>query len=222
MSGGWGDNPNLTWDQWVSFDNLDDGDPVGPGPGNGLGWADASETWDGWLSWNESGTGQVLEYTDNPIDLRLVLPVSVVVNFAAQGSGVVEWRTAVDGVNWTDWAVPGNVVNCRFVQMRATVTGANPVLKYLETSVVAARVEQTLAVDTAALPQARILGVGDVRIPVRRFSRIDHVAVTFRTSAPGWSYDVADLDVARGPRVRLYDASHAPADAAIDVLIKGY
>lgn len=223
MSGTWDD-----YDSWDAFDSWE------PGVAGDLlfelpialdqdhSWDDQL-SWDSFTTWDDTPSGQTLVYIDPAIDLGFVVPVQASVSYAADGFTTIEQRSSVDGVNWSDWATPGAVTVCRFVQVRATVAGDFPVLQNLRVTLSATRVERTLtAFNTATVGGARRIGIGDVRLPVNGFYDIDLVVPTLRNVGAGWTVDVADLDVAQGPRLRIFNAAGAPADAVADILIRGH
>lgn len=85
-------------------------------------------------------------------------------------------------------------------------------------------VEQFLNdLNTATVAGGNRFGVGDIRLPIEvgRFRVITGVAVTFNGVGAGFSWELVDRDVTVGPRVRLYGPDDLPADAVIDVFVRG-
>lgn len=204
-------------------------------------------TWDDWLAWARVPQSPI-RYTHPAIDLGGALTFTPLVTAEASGgTAVVEYRVlessgplTVDRTDitvdstiitvdqtvlnaaWSDWAVPAGPVQAQVVQVRVTVTGADPLLSQLSIVLDGRVVEEALEdLNTATLDGANRIGVGDIRLPLTEtFGLVRSVQLALQNVGAGWSWEVVDKSTA-GPRVRIYDSTNSPADAVIDALIRG-
>lgn len=188
-------------------------------------------TWDAWARWNLRPRSPIV-YTHTALDAGFVFTFSPEALASTEGDTVVEVAWSLDNVTYTDWAevstVRGVSVTARYLKARVTVTTSGsvtvPLIKGLLVVMRAVVVEQDIQdMDTAGTSPPWRLGVGDVRLPITpgRFSVVRTIAVTFNGSGPGWSWEIVDKNTTFGPRVRLYNANHEPADAIIDAVVRG-
>lgn len=186
-------------------------------------WDDiADDAWDTDGPW--SPPSSPLVYTKPIQDLGAKIVFSVITNpVYTGGAGVVEVRTSQDNVTWGAWGSAMANLNARYVQVRITITGANPVLRSFPV-VISANSSQRIVsdLDTSTLTGSYRIGVGDIRIPIVGAAKIDAVSVSFQGTASGWTYTVVDKATTYGPRVKLFNASGVAADAIIDANVTVY
>jgi hypothetical protein len=185
-------------------------------------WSDLT-TWDAWTQWPNDPASPII-YQHPTIDLGNSVPIVPVITAIADGTVVLEERHSADGITFTDWAVAGGLLNTRFVDIRATVSGALPILRSLNIQLSGnSLTEEVNDLNTALLAGDFRLGVGDVRIPFGSpFLVISQMQITLQNVGPGWSVEVIDKDVATGPRIKIYNADYELADAMIDVFFRGF
>lgn len=193
-------------------------------------WSDLPARWDDWTHWTLSPVSPVV-YTHTVLDLGAELDVEAGATVAGTGTFVVEVASSSDGFTWNAWqtvdAVAQRAVRGRYFKFRLTATNNPPDPVHVTAFVMTLRgetVEQFLDnVQTASLGAAYRNGVGDVRIPISSglFSVIRGVSVSFNGMGAGWSWELVDRLISPGPRVRLYNASDVPADAVVDVTVRG-
>lgn len=189
-------------------------------------------TWDSWQRWIIAPRVPIT-YVSQPLDAGFLYHFSPDAVVDADGDARVQVAWSTDGSTFTDWAeladVRESAVYARAIKIRVSVYPAVgvpvPLLRGLLVIMRAPEVIDFLDnLDTAALvPATRILGVGDVRVPVQagRFQQIRTVSVTFNGMGGGYSWDLVDRDVTDGPRIRIFDANDQPAHAVVDVTIRG-
>lgn len=189
-------------------------------------------TWGQFWRWNLVPSTPIV-YEHPPIDLGAVAISAPAVSVVADGEYRVEFRSSVNGSDWTEWLpyeqVEGVSVQARYHHWRVTVsrTDAHPVPtpRELVMDAVARPEEQVLDnIDTSALSGAYRIGPGDIRLPIdaTRFQVIRTVNLTFNGTGAGWSYVVVDKDPVRGPRVQIYNPQLQLADALIDAEVRGF
>lgn len=165
----------------------------------------------------------------NPIAYERLIDVGVVTTFTplvtviADGTVTVTEAHSDDGVTYTPYVAVTGPITCRYVKINISVAATWPTLKDATTILSAAPVSQdTEDLDTSTLTGAYRIGTGDVRIPLTEtFSTIRKVDVTLQNVGAGWSWELIDKDTATGPRIKIYNASNAAADATIDVTVRG-
>lgn len=191
-------------------------------PNDNSTWADLT-TWDAWTQWPDD-PATLISYQHPTIDLGSSVPIVPVITAIADGEVVIEERHSADGITFTSWEVAGGLLNTRYVEIRATVSGALPILQGLNIQLSGnSLTEEVNDLDTAILTGDFRLGVGDIRIPFGSpFLVISQIQITLQNVGPGWSYEIVDKDVATGPRLKIYNADLEPADAVIDCFIRGF
>jgi hypothetical protein len=188
-------------------------------------------SWTAFTRWNTSPTTPIV-YEHPAVDGGVVFDFSPDVQFTAIGSATVEVAWSVDGTTWSAWtavsAVRNQSVSARYLRARITVaaTGPAPVPAVLAFTVLFRAVARSIElqdINTAALGAVRVLGVGDVRLPVPpdSFTAIRFVSVSFNGTGQGWSFQVVDRDRQLGPRVQLFDSTGRKRHATIDAIIRG-
>ncbi len=200
---------------------------VDPDTGNaypnsqGATWADLT-TWAAWSHWDANPYTSI-EYVHD-IDIGSITQFVPNVAVSAQAdSYTVQESHSSDGTTWSDYADIGPTISARYLRIRVAAAGEYPVLQDMTAAVLVRRKEQVISdLDTATLTGAYRLGTGDIRVPIADgFSLITAVAVAFNSSGGGCTWELLDKETTVGPRVRLYDATGTPADAVIDINIKG-
>lgn len=199
-------------------------------------WATLSSygvsTWAGWGRWNLDPRTPIV-YESEVLDAGFMFHFAPDAITDADGNATVEVAWSSDLTNWSAWT-PASEARLAAVYARAmkarvttynTVAQVVPLIRGLVLFMRAQEVVDTLDnLQTAdLLPASRILGVGDVRLPVQagRFQTIRTVALTFNGTGGGYSWELVDRDVVNGPRVRVYDANDQPVHALIDATIRG-
>ena len=186
-------------------------------------WSDLT-TWDDWNQWPNTVAGSSV-YQPDTIDLGANVTFIPVLTGQAEGTLLLEEQHSNDDVTYTSWATIGDTtVTCRYIRLRATVTGSLPRLISLDLKLSGQSVtEEINDLDTSLLTGDNDIGVGDVRLPYSKpFATISQVQVTLQNVGPGWSYEVIDKDTTIGPRIKIYNGSGVAADATIDVFMRGY
>lgn len=220
------DGCHLTEDRLLEADGLTTWDGLGGG---------AVGTWDNWPRWNLQPVTPIA-YT-HTLDAGILLDFSPDASGAALGVLTLEACWSGDGVIYTDFvplAVARAVtITARYLRIRATV-GISPTehvpillrLLVMMRAIPAQHEHQDLV--TADLDPVWRYGPGDVRlpVPVDLFRVVRHVSLSFNGMGPGWSWELLDRSSEEalefGPRVRIYNADHEPADAVIDAVIRGF
>ncbi len=195
--------------------------------------AQGASTWNQWPRWNMRPRSPIT-YVTPAIDLGAVFATSPEASLVCGGVGSVEFRSSNDADDWSAWVpydqVQGTSVDARYHQWRITVAHlppGSPVPTVYEfvADALATPIEQVFEDwDTFYAPAGYRIGVGDVRLPVTlgRFASIQSVNLTFNGLGAGYTYSVVDKDTVAGPRVRVYDSDDQPADATVDVVVRGF
>jgi hypothetical protein len=165
----------------------------------------------------------------SPITYERLINVGVVATFtplvSVDGDGTVAITEAHsdDGTTYTSFVTAGVPITARYIKIRITVTGAWPLMRDATTILSAAPVSQDSEdLDTSTLTGAYRIGTGDIRIPLTKtFAVIRKVDLTLQNVGAGWSWELIDKDTTTGPRLKIYNASNAAADATIDVTVRG-
>ena len=184
-------------------------------------WDLIPDTWDAWTSWSIDPAGAIVY--EHEVDVGAVVTFLPLVTFEVIGVQILEEQHSADGVVWSAWDSIGPAVTARYFRARLAVSGAFP--RVTTGSIVLAAdpiIEDIDDLDTSTLTGAQRIGVGDVRLPLARaFTFIKRVDVVLQNVGSGWTWELVDKAVADGPRVRIYNAAGAPADAVIDATVKG-
>lgn len=188
--------------------------------------------WTGWNRWNLAPKSPIT-YESAVLDAGFMFHFAPDAIEDADGNVTVEVAWSDDLTTWSAWTPAATArlgaVYSRAMKARVTVyntfTQIVPIIRGL---VLFMRAQETVDfIDnlstSALLPASRILGTGDVRLPVQagRFMVIRTVSLTFNGTGAGYSWELVDRDVDAGPRVRIYNAADEPAHALIDVTIRG-
>jgi hypothetical protein len=182
---------------------------------------DALSAWDAWTHW-PSDPYTTITYEENPIDLGAEFSFSLVVSVLVDGAATVRESHSSDGVTYSSWATPSGAITARYVKVKVSVTGAFPILKDLQIHAIGKQKQQSIiGLDTSTVTGAARIGVGDIRLPAAGFTAIQTVSVTFLNVGGKWGWELVDKTTS-GPRIKIYNASGALADAVIDAVIQGY
>ena len=196
-------------------------------------WATTPATWAAWTSWTTTPASPI-RYTHLPIDLGLTFDYEPACSFDASGDAVVEFRHAAssDDLEVAAWEpigdYAGTLIDSRYAQFRITVTatGPAPIVSIRQfTMLFRAQVVQQVISDlhTGTLAAPYRIGPGDFRVPIAggMFAIIRHVSLSFNGVGQGWTWEVIDKAVIPGPRVKIYDENGDPADALVDIIVRG-
>jgi hypothetical protein len=185
-------------------------------------WADKT-TWDSWTRWNQNPADPI-SYEHPVIDVGGVLPFTVLVDIVTNGTATIEESHSSDGISYSSWAAVGTLITARYTKIRAEVTSAGvSIINLINIKLAAESItEEINDLDTSSLAGAYSLGTGDIRLPISKpYQVISQVQVTLQNVGAGWSWELIDKDTTVGPRIKIYNASNALADASIDAFIRG-
>lgn len=184
-------------------------------------WSSLPATWAGWSEWNTAPVSPLVYQRE--IDLGVIVGFVPLVSVTADGTATVEEQHSDNGSSWSSWAVAGPLVTARYIRVRATVAGAYPKLKTMRITLSASPITEVIEdLDTSTLTGSYRIGVGDIRLPkTKSYAVIRKVGLTLQSVGAGWSWELIDKDTSVGPRVKIYNASNALADAVIDADILG-
>ena len=185
-------------------------------------WAGLT-TWTAWARWNVTPAGTI-SYEHSAIDLGVSLPFVPLVYVLATGTVVIDEQHSNDNVTYTAYAAAGPLVTARYIRIRVTVTGSFPLVQQMDIKLSGEPILEDLAdINTAGLTGSYRIGVGDIRVPIKKtYSIIRQASVAaLQNVGAGWSWVLIDKDTTVGPRIKIYNASNALADAVIDVHING-
>lgn len=184
----------------------------------------AATPWSGtWAGRKWVGTPASPISYERLIDVGVVTTFTPLVTVIADGTVTVTEAHSNDGVTYSSYAAITGPITCRYVKIKISVAATWPTLKDATTILSAAPVSQdTEDLATSTLTGAYRIGTGDIRIPLTKtFASIRKVDVTLQNVGAGWSWELIDKDTAVGPRLKIYNASNTPADATIDVTVRG-
>ena len=202
----------------------DDGHDALEGLG-GYTWNDLA-TWDAWESWatgNGADGASGFAYAGEPFDFEADFDYALRWSADAAGDIVFEYRTAATraalaAAAWTGYT-PASTVRGRWLQLRWRVggDGTRPLsLDHLCWSAYAPAVERKLLDrDTSdwqgSAAQGRIVPVD--------LETVTDLDVTLQSVGAGWSWTL--LSKNDPTRIRIYDGAGNPADATVDVIVRG-
>lgn len=183
-------------------------------------WSTIPAAWDAWSRWRFAPLSPIV-YEHPLIDIGAIVTFKPIIQVDADGAVTLTESHSTDGVTYTPYATPTTSIIARYVKVRISVAGAYPLVRELLVWLEAnTKTEDINDLNTATAPIR--FGVGDIRLPVRNsYSVISQVAVVLQNVPAGYSWVLIDKNTS-GPRIKIYDANNAPADALIDAYIKGY
>lgn len=185
-------------------------------------WTDKT-VWSGWSQWN-SIPEATITYDHPVIDIGGVLPFIPQVDVVCAGTATITESHSNDNVSYSAYAPVGTLITARYVKIRLESSGGTiPTINSANIKITAESISEVISdLDTYTLAGAYRIGVGDIRLPMAKsYQLISQVQLTMQNVGPGWSYELIDKDNTVGPRVKIYNASNALADASIDALIRG-
>ena len=185
-------------------------------------WTDLT-TWDGYSRWVVTPATSII-YTHTTIDLGATVSFTPVISAIADGTQTLEEQHSDDDITYSAWAIAAGFVKARYIRIRITVSGSFPRIQVLDIKLNGKSLEEGFNdVDTSALAGVYKLGVGDIRLPLTKpYTSISQLQISLQNVGAGWSWEVVDKDSAIGPRIKIYNASNALADATIDAYVRGY
>jgi len=185
-------------------------------------WADLT-TWDAYTQWVFAPAAS-MTYEHTLIDLSAEVPFVPLISAVADGTQTIEINHSVDNVTYSGWIAPTGQISARYVKVRITVAGSFPRLRVLDIKLNGGSMSEEISdLTTSALTGSYRIGTGDIRLPiVKSYSVITQVQIALQNVGGGWSWEVVDKNTTVGPRVKIYNASNALADATIDAFIRGY
>jgi hypothetical protein len=184
-------------------------------------WADLPATWSGWTQWNYNPKSPIIY--EREIDIGIKIKFIPLITVESDGAQVIEEQHSDDGIAWSAWATTGALIDAQYIRIRVTLTGSYPIFKtmrvILSTSTISEIVEDQ---DSASLLGAYRIGAGDIRVPITQvYNLIKKVDITLQSVGAGWTWELIDKDMTVGPRIKIYNASNALADAVFDATVTG-
>lgn len=187
-------------------------------------WA-SKTSWGAWTRWNTTPENPII-YEHTVIDIGGVLPFTPLVDVIAEGSAVVEESHSNDNSTYSSWAAVGTLVTARYIKVRVTLTAPGTdigVINLINIKLSAESItEEINDLDTSSLAGSYRIGTGDIRLPISKpYQVISQVQLTLQNVGAGWTWELVDKDSTVGPRIKIYNASNALADASVDAFIRG-
>ncbi len=188
-------------------------------------WADLT-TWADWQSWgagNGADAGTEIVYTEDPIDLGGPFDVALRWSGETAGDRVFEYRAgateaALRAAAWAPYPA-GTTVAARWLQVRWRITGDGTVVLSLDHvcwSVHAPAAERKLLDrDTSAWQGT----AADGRIVPHDLGLVTDLDITLQSVGAGWTWTLVSKN--NPTRIRIYDGAGNPADAVVDVVVRG-
>ncbi len=187
-------------------------------------WRDV-DRWAAWESWGAgsgNGAAQSMAYTPPPEDLQT--EITLALHWSGEAGGTVEFRVrtgatraAVLGARWAAHAA-GTTLTARWVQVQWRLTGDGGdvlSLDHLCWSVIApTATRRLLDANTADWTGSASNG----REVPHDLALVTDVDLTLQSVGAGWTWS---LESKVPLRIRIFDGSGNPADAVVDVTIRG-
>lgn len=179
-----------------------------------------------WISnwsrkWIKTPAGSITY--ERKFDLGTVAAFTPLVTVTGTGTQTVQEAHSNDDVTYTAYAATGTLITARYVKVKVTLTDAWPEMRQMTTILSATPITEDINDKaTSTLTGAYRIGVGDIRLPkTKSYSVINAINVVLQNVGAGWSWELIDKDTVTGPRIKIYNAANALADATIDATIKG-
>lgn len=184
-------------------------------------WLTLPATWAGWLEWNAIPVSPIIY--QNQIDIGVIVPFVPLVTVIVDGTPTIEEQHSDDDITYTAFAATGQLITARFIRIRVTVAGTYPKIKTMRTILSGDPVTEIVEdIDTSLLTGAFRIGVGDFRVPITKtYLVIQTVRLTLQSVGAGWTWELIDKNVSPGPRLKIYNATPALADAVVDADVQG-
>ena len=188
-------------------------------------WNDLT-TWDAWASWatgnGTQGPGEIV-YADEPLDLGFAVDVALEWSADVVGDATLEYRTgatqgALAAASWAEYT-PATTVRGRWLQLRWRIAGDGTValgIDHLCWSAHAPGAERKLLDRNTADWQG---SAAQGRIVPNDLGLVTDLDVTLQSVGAGWSWTL--LTKNNPTRIRIYDGAGNPADAVVDVVVRG-
>ena len=188
-------------------------------------WADLT-TWADWQSWgagNGAAAATEIVYTEDPIDLGGPFDVALRWSGETMGDRVFEVRAgateaALRAAAWAAYPA-GTTVAARWLQVRWRITGDGSIVLSLDHvcwSVHAPAAERKLLDrDTSAWQGT----AADGRIVPHDLGLVTDLDITLQSVGAGWTWTL--VSKSNPTRIRIYDGAGNPADAVVDVVVRG-
>jgi hypothetical protein len=185
-------------------------------------WSDKT-SWSSWTRWNQTPEDPIV-YEHSVIDVGGVLPFTPIVDIICVGTATVEESHSNDNISYSSFAAVGSLITARYIKVRASVTSGDIArINLINIKLAAESISEEINdLDISTLAGAFRIGTGDIRLPISKpYQVISQVQVTLQNVGAGWSWELIDKDISTGPRIKVYNASNALADASIDAFIRG-
>ena len=188
-------------------------------------WNDLT-TWDAWQTWatGNGSQGQAeIVYTGEPYDLGAAFDVELRWSAETVGAVAFEYRAAdtqaaLAAATWAPYPA-GRTVRGRWLQLRWRLTGDGSQvlsLDHLCWSVHApGAIRKLLDRNTSGWEGSAAAG----RIVPHDLGLVTDLDVTLQSVGAGWSWTL--LSKNDPTRIRIYDGAGNPADAVIDIVVRG-
>ena len=183
------------------------------------------DRWAAWESWGAgdgNGAARSMEYTPPPEDMQT--EITFALHWSGEAEGAVELRVrtgatreAVLGARWAAHAA-GTTLTARWVQVQWRLTGDGSEVLRLDNlcwSVIAPTATRRL-LDANTANWAGSASSG--REVPHDLALVTDVDLTLQSVGAGWTWS---LDSKMPLRIRIFDGSGNPADAVVDVTIRG-
>lgn len=184
-------------------------------------WSTLPVTWTAWTRWCFNPISPIVY--EHTTDVGAVAPFTPLVSVIADGTATITESHSNDNISYTAYVATGVMITCRYIKIRISLAGAYPVLKsavaILDAKIIT---EEITDLNTASLTGANRIAVGDIRLPrTKTYATIRRVQVALQSVGAGWTWVLIDKDTVVGPRIKIYNAAGALADATIDASIGG-
>jgi hypothetical protein len=198
-------------------------DPIG-------GWDALPDTWDALaLTWAEILPNAGMSYESPTLDLQAQLNVKPTVSVSALGTVVTEMSVRA-GLGQPVVYEPLAAALGRYVRIRISVSGPIAELHRAYITLHAPTFEvayNDVSTSAATAEWFQRIGVGQVRLSSQgRLASITHAQITaLQNVGPGWTWEVVSKATmvadSLAAEFKIYNAAGAPADALIDVTLRG-
>ncbi len=188
-------------------------------------WSDLS-TWAAWETWARgagNGASRAVTYATDPIDIGLSTALDIRWTGETVGDVAFEYRAGeslalMQAEAWAEYTA-NTTVTGRWFQLRWRLTGDGTEilsLDHLCYSMHAPTSEQKLLDQNTSSWAGSAAAGREVPVTLRLVTDLD---VTLQSVGAGWSWT---LDNKNNPtRIRIFDGSGNPADALVDVVVRG-
>lgn len=179
--------------------------------------------WSTWTTWNQVPVTPI-QYDHSTIDLGASVPFVPLITATGTGTLTTTISTSIDNITYSTYAAPPTTpITKRYIKVRVSCAGTNAAINTLAILLDGNEKKDSIQdLLTSTLTGANRIAVGDIRLPLTKtYITITQVRVTLQNTGAGWSWELIDKAVANGPRIKIYNAANALADATIDAEIIG-